>query len=49
MSFQNGEPCNAHSVKYSFDRAGDDKSTNKDKRTFASLSTRVVVTTIPWS
>lgn len=42
VSFQNGEPCNAHSVKYSFDRAGDDKSTNKDKRTFASLSTRVV-------
>ncbi|MDH0846648.1 MULTISPECIES: ABC transporter substrate-binding protein [Delftia] len=42
VSFQNGEPCNAHSVKYSFDRAGDDKSTNKDKRTFAALSTRVV-------
>ncbi|QNN58227.1 ABC transporter substrate-binding protein [Diaphorobacter ruginosibacter] len=42
VTFQNGEPFNAAAVKYSFDRAGGDKSTNKDKRTFASLSTKVI-------
>ena len=42
VKFQNGEPFNAQSVKFSFDRAGSDKSTNKDKRTFAGLSTNVV-------
>lgn len=42
VKFQNGEPFNAHAVKFSFDRAGSEKSTNKDKRTFANLSTRVV-------
>jgi peptide/nickel transport system substrate-binding protein len=42
VKFQNGEPFNAQSVKFSFDRAGGDKSTNKDKRTFANLSTRPV-------
>nr|MBP8137721.1 ABC transporter substrate-binding protein [Alicycliphilus sp.] len=40
--FHNGAPCNAAAVKFSFDRAGGDKSTNKDKRLFAGLSTQVV-------
>ena len=42
VKFQNGEPFNAHTVKFAFDRAGGEKSTNKDKRTFANLVTRVV-------
>ena len=42
VKFQNGEPFNAAAVKFSFDRAASDKSTNKDKRSFANLSTRVV-------
>ncbi|MEP6722512.1 MAG: ABC transporter substrate-binding protein [Variovorax sp.] len=42
VKFQNGEPFNAQAVKFSFDRAGGEKSTNKDKRTFANLSTQVV-------
>ncbi|MBS0293751.1 MAG: ABC transporter substrate-binding protein [Proteobacteria bacterium] len=42
VQFQNGEPCNATAVKFSFDRAGGDKSTNKDKRLFAGLTTQVV-------
>jgi peptide/nickel transport system substrate-binding protein len=37
VKFQNGEPFNANAVKFSFERAGGEKSTNKDKRTFASL------------
>lgn len=37
VTFQNGEPFNAHAVKFSFQRAGGEKSTNKDKRTFASM------------
>ena len=40
--FQNGEPFNAVAVKFSFDRAAANKSTNKDKRSFANLSTKVV-------
>jgi peptide/nickel transport system substrate-binding protein len=47
VKFQNGEPFNAAAVKFSFDRAGGDKSTNKDKRTFAAITTQVVDDT-PW-
>ena len=39
VKFQNGEPFNAEAVKFSFTRAGAEKSTNKDKRTFASMET----------
>ncbi|MES2610318.1 MAG: ABC transporter substrate-binding protein [Pseudomonadota bacterium] len=42
VTFQNGEPFNAAAVKFSYDRAGGEKSTNKDKRTFANLTTQVV-------
>ena len=42
VKFQNGETFNAETVKFSFERAGGDKSTNKDKRTFASLKVRVI-------
>src|SRR5512140_63990 len=42
VKFQNGEPFNAQAVKFSFDRAGGDKSTNKDKRTFANLGVQVI-------
>ncbi|MDR3064298.1 MULTISPECIES: ABC transporter substrate-binding protein [Comamonas] len=42
VKFQNGEPFNASAVKFSFDRAAADKSTNKDKRTFVNLVTKVV-------
>jgi len=37
VKFQNGEPFNARTVKFAFERAGAEKSTNKDKRTFASM------------
>src|SRR5665811_2232124 len=37
VKFQNGEAFNASTVKFSFERAAAEKSTNKDKRTFASM------------
>ncbi len=37
VKFQNGEPFNAEAVKFSFTRAADEKSTNKDKRTFTGM------------
>ena len=37
VSFQNGEPFNAASVRFSFERAVDKTSTNKDKATFANI------------
>ncbi|MGE4243880.1 ABC transporter substrate-binding protein [Ramlibacter sp.] len=42
VKFSNGEPFNARTVKFAFDRAGSEKSTNKDKRTFAAITTQVV-------
>jgi peptide/nickel transport system substrate-binding protein len=42
VRFHNGEPFNANTVKFAFDRAGAEKSTNKDKRTFANLTTQVI-------
>jgi peptide/nickel transport system substrate-binding protein len=42
VKFQNGEPFNAQSVKFSFERAGAEKSTNKDKRSFAGMGVQVV-------
>jgi peptide/nickel transport system substrate-binding protein len=43
VKFQNGEPFNAQTVKFSFTRAGAEKSTNKDKRTFATMEAVQVV------
>ncbi|WP_038206766.1 ABC transporter substrate-binding protein [Xenophilus azovorans] len=42
ITFQNGEPFNAQTVKFSFERAGGEKSTNKDKRTYANLTVQAV-------
>ncbi len=42
VTFHNGEPFNAASVKFSLDRAGSDASTNKDKRSFARITTQVI-------
>jgi peptide/nickel transport system substrate-binding protein len=38
-SFSNGVAFDSKIVKFSFDRAADDKSTNKDKRTFQNIQT----------
>jgi peptide/nickel transport system substrate-binding protein len=43
VRFQNGEPFNAAAVKFSFERAAGEKSTNKDKRTFATMEKVVAV------
>lgn len=37
VKFSNGQPCNAQAVKFSFERAAGEKSTNKDKRTFSAM------------
>jgi peptide/nickel transport system substrate-binding protein len=37
VKFSNREPFNAQTVKYAFERAAGEKSTNKDKRTFAAM------------
>jgi len=37
VKFSNGEPFTAQTVKFSFERAAGEKSTNKDKRTFAAM------------
>ncbi len=37
VRFHNGEPFNAATVKFAFERAAGEKSTNKDKRTFAAM------------
>ena len=42
VKFQNGQPFNAETVKFSLERAGSDKSTNKDKRSFSGLKIRVI-------
>ncbi|TFZ01131.1 ABC transporter substrate-binding protein [Ramlibacter rhizophilus] len=39
VKFHNGVPFDAHTAKFSFERAGAEKSTNKDKRTFAAMET----------
>ena len=37
LKFHNGEPFNAQAVRYSFERASEKASTNKDKATFANI------------
>lgn len=37
VTFSNGAPFNAQAVKFSFERAAGEKSTNKDRRTFAAM------------
>ena len=43
VKFQNGEPFNAAAVKFSFERAAAEKSTNKDKRTFTDMAKVAVI------
>ena len=38
VSFQNGEPFNAQAVKFSYERAAEQTSTNKDKVLFQSIA-----------
>ena len=38
VKFQNGEPFNAAAVKFSFERAAADQSTNKDRRLYSAIS-----------
>ncbi|RZJ16843.1 MAG: ABC transporter substrate-binding protein [Haliea sp.] len=42
VKFSNGEPFTADTVKFAFARAGGEKSTNKDKRTFANIGVQVI-------
>jgi len=42
VTFHNGRPFDAQTVKFSFERAAADKSTNKDKRTFQNLTVQVI-------
>jgi peptide/nickel transport system substrate-binding protein len=43
VKFSNGEPFNAQNAAFSFKRAGSEKSTNKDKRTFATMDSVTAV------
>jgi len=43
VKFSNGEPFTARSAKFSFERAGAEKSTNKDKRTYATMDSVTAV------
>ncbi len=43
VKFSNGEPFNAEVVKFSFERAASEKSTNKDKRTYATMERIAVI------
>ena len=48
VSFQNGEPCNAHSVKYSFDRRATTRAPTRTSGPSPPCP-RAWWTTIPWS
>ena len=43
VKFSNGEPFNAQTAVFALKRAGSEKSTNKDKRTFASMESITAV------
>jgi peptide/nickel transport system substrate-binding protein len=43
VKFSNGEPFTAQTAVFAFKRAGSEKSTNKDKRTFASMDSITAV------